>query len=59
MSKQTQQDPPQIGITITADKGHVADFLRQLANEVEGCEEDDYPKEVETALGCASFSCED
>lgn len=47
----------QVHITITCDEGYAADFLRQLANEIEECETLDTT--FETYHGIAEVEAED
>lgn len=44
----------QVFIKLQADYGSVADFLRQLADEIEASENADYEdvKDFETSIGC-------
>lgn len=54
--KQTAKDDEnieQVRLTISTDYGHTADFLRQLANEIEGSEEE--VTGLETFRGCATI----
>lgn len=54
-----KEDPRQIGIRITCDDGHTADFLRELANHIEERDEDDFDFEYESFHGCAEITTED
>lgn len=45
-------DDKQVKLTITTDFGFTADFLRELANQIE---EQDYPTNYETFRGCAEI----
>ncbi len=42
----------QVIIKLQADNGHVADFLRQLANEIEAVDSYGDVEDFETAIGC-------
>lgn len=42
----------QVIIKLQADSGHVADFLRQLANEIENAEFYGDVESFETSIGC-------
>jgi hypothetical protein len=42
----------QVIIKLQADFGHVADFLRQLANEIEAVDSYNDVEDFETAIGC-------
>ena len=42
----------QVTIKLQADNGSVADFLRQLANEIEAVDSYEDVEDFETAIGC-------
>lgn len=42
----------QVIIKLQADNGSVADFLRQLANEIEAVDSYEDVEDFETAIGC-------
>lgn len=50
-------DELQVKLTITTDYGFTADFLRELANQIE--EEGESLTEYETSKGCADIEWSD
>lgn len=55
-------EPRQISITITCDEGYTADFLRELATQIENRSDDDDEDpdfEYESFHGCAEITTED
>lgn len=42
----------QVIIKLQADSGYVADFLRQLANEIEAVDSYEDVEDFETSIGC-------
>lgn len=59
--KKTGKDPRQVKLTITCDEGYTADFLRELATEIENRDDDDdaCPDfEYETFHGYAEITTE-
>lgn len=56
-----EEDTRQVSITITCDEGYTADFLRELANEIEcraGDDDEQEDFEYETFHGCAEITTE-
>lgn len=51
------EETPQVTLTITTDLGFTADFLRELANNIE--ESNESPNTFETFHGCAEIDWPD